>query len=964
VAELRIDGVFPNTMSFVRVDRLAFAIRWTREHTISLLVVHRVEQLVNEAQKNVAGVQITFADRGGMTRLLELRMTNEAKVTDWVIGLEALLAVVPRSVTKSHWQWALLCMVPTSERGSKDFIPRSNLRLVLARAHARNSLNTRVLEEAYRAAEERNAELPRWLRATRHGEGRRQKLLDVWQVTGLLIELCTQSQQINELFDRHAVPNVGRLKWHEFVRAEQVRGGVDEIQSDVGKRNEAEILKAKRVQPLSRLDFALLLLSPDNDAVVSELVPETADEQDAPLAHYWTACSHNSYLVGDQLTGLSSADAYRRQLLQRCRSLEIDCWDSRHGPIVTHGHTFCTVEKFEEVAKAIGECAFITSDLPVILSMEMHCSPEQQGQLTEMLLEHVGDRILPYGELTVAGRALSLSLKELKLRVLVKGKIKLQKNQTSSRRSSSSSSLSEKMPSLRRSTSTNSRKQSVEAAAFAAKHKIEKVLAKSKHFVTNAQYANIIALQSVPVPVFLGEVPHDDAIWPITSMNENRWLRALGLTQAECNQIMGLQARGSLVVPAGQVPPDAQLRLARDPSARVGAMQRRCSERLLRLYPLGLRFSGVNMNPLAGWLGGAQHIALNMSNVDVALQLHFALFKGSAGFVLKPHDMRHAKSSSRNLSILQSYVAAAADEKLGGGCRKESVMLTATCLSALQNVDNEEAALGAARSRMQQGNQKTKRGPTTDCYWPPPRDRLHRTTITLLSLHGLPKRGEARPRYEGSRSACHKFVPTLSGIAIAPDSLLPSSPACCISVALHPIGGFCAISDVLPIPDTVETELIVPAEEKNAMSILFGKKVYCIAAEPHTTFLRFAVTDGDEVVAYETAVLAKLRTGYRIVQLRSLLGTRIEIAYLFVKIALVDEPNMFSTARQLLISTEQHQNELLTLKRKNLEDGQEIVKLREEVAQLRETHVCRSSGRLSTKAQSRVAPPIARQGTM
>eukprot|EP00966_Prymnesium_polylepis_P077048 1784910-Prymnesium_polylepis.2 len=157
------------------------------------------------------------------------------------------------------------------------------------------------------------------------------------------------------------------------------------------------------------------------------------------------------------------------------------------------------------------------------------------------------------------------------------------------------------MPSLRRSTSTNSRKQSVEAAvsltvtplpprclkAFAAKHKIEKVLAKSKHFVTNAQYANIIALQSVPVPVFLGEVPHDDAIWPITSMNENRWLRALGLTQAECNQIMGLQARGSLVVPAGQVPPDAQLRLARDPSARVGAMQRRCSERLLRLYPLG-----------------------------------------------------------------------------------------------------------------------------------------------------------------------------------------------------------------------------------------------------------------------------------------------------------------------------------------------------------------------------------------
>ena len=58
------------------------------------------------------------------------------------------------------------------------------------------------------------------------------------------------------------------------------------------------------------------------------------------------------------------------------------------------GHTFCTVERFENVAVAVAETAFENSELPVILSLEMHCGPKQQHKLATMLLEHLGVAVL------------------------------------------------------------------------------------------------------------------------------------------------------------------------------------------------------------------------------------------------------------------------------------------------------------------------------------------------------------------------------------------------------------------------------------------------------------------------------------------------------------------------------------------------------------------------------------------
>eukprot|EP00966_Prymnesium_polylepis_P208216 4823048-Prymnesium_polylepis.1 len=99
-----------------------------------------------------------------------------------------------------------------------------------------------------------------------------------------------------------------------------------------------------------------------------------------------------------------------------------------------------------------------------------------------------------------------------------------------------------------------------------------------------------------------------------------------------------------------------------------------------------------------------------------------------------------------------------------------------------------------------------------------------------------------------------------------------------------PLPGFCAISDVLPLPHGRTNELTTPAVEGNGMNAVFCKTIHCVSAEPHATFLRVAVGDGwQEVVAFETAVLGRLRLGYRVFLMRSVLGTRIELCYLFVK---------------------------------------------------------------------------------
>uniref|UniRef100_A0AAQ6AKC8 Phosphoinositide phospholipase C n=1 Tax=Amphiprion ocellaris TaxID=80972 RepID=A0AAQ6AKC8_AMPOC len=339
---------------------------------------------------------------------------------------------------------------------------------------------------------------------------------------------------------------------------------------------------AQKNQFMTPNGFTMYMLSKEN-CVFNLEHARVYQDMTHPLAHYFISSSHNTYLTKDQLTGDSSTEPYIRALNHGCRCVELDCWDGDKGePVIYHGHTLTSKVPFVEVIETINEYAFKASPYPLILSLENHCSVEQQTVMARHLKSILGNKLLIKPLSGLDNRCLP-SPEALKGKILVKGK----KERMEKEGSSSSSDLS------------SSDEEASRGKSKSQKKKEDKKPAVSK---LSPELSDLVVYtRSVPFKDF-----EQAAKSPATDMS----------SFSESEALRHVKDSGMYFV-------------------------RHNSHQLSRIYPSGQRLQSSNYNPQEMWNGGCQIVALNFQTPGEQMDLNQGRFlqNGQCGYVLKPAFM-------------------------------------------------------------------------------------------------------------------------------------------------------------------------------------------------------------------------------------------------------------------------------------------------------------------------------------
>ncbi|XP_057714453.1 1-phosphatidylinositol 4,5-bisphosphate phosphodiesterase delta-1b [Corythoichthys intestinalis] len=343
--------------------------------------------------------------------------------------------------------------------------------------------------------------------------------------------------------------------------------------------------KAKEKRIMTKDGFLMYLHHPDTLILNPEHI-QVYQDMSQPLNHYFISSSHNTYLMEDQLKGPSSTEAYVRALVKGCRCVELDCWDgSDDEPVVYHGYTLTSKILFKDAIKAIKEYAFKTSEYPVILSLENHCSVEQQQVMARHMSSILGSALVtsPLGDSMPTNFP---SPEELKGKFLIKAK----------RLNKLEATFAPEVEAMDDSDVTEEEESNDEDEP-------EEEIKKKKLKLARELSNMVIYCKSVHFNGF-EDARTNLSFYEMSSFKEKK---AVTLAEESANAFINHNV-----------------------------------DKLSRIYPAGSRTDSSNYNPVPLWNTGCQIVALNFQTncEDMDLNQGKFLVNGKSGYILKPAYLR------------------------------------------------------------------------------------------------------------------------------------------------------------------------------------------------------------------------------------------------------------------------------------------------------------------------------------